>query len=256
LEIKIEPVRRLEQRIYRSGFDSPNRVVFIPFIHKMNMNAANAFLKTLEEPPEGTVIILTASGEDDLLPTIKSRCVRLTINPLPVDALTRFIVETLGAPEADARRQAVASAGRIGVALEADKGRLALSDYIEMRFARALESRSVRDLTASLNDAVKAACEAKDIKPEGHAIRGQIMELFPLIAQCLRYALRTTLTEGYDAPLPDGWKRAVNALSRSGVERIIAVEKALTRASHGVSRYVRPSLCLRYVARRLAACCG
>ncbi len=55
----------------------------------MNEAAANALLKTLEEPPEGNLFILTAIGDRDLLPTIVSRCRRLSFGAIPQTILIR-----------------------------------------------------------------------------------------------------------------------------------------------------------------------
>jgi replication-associated recombination protein RarA len=73
--IGIEAIRELEQflalKVPRRH--SPNRIVVIEDAHQLTIEAQNALLKTLEEPPQGTVLILTAHHEQALLPTIRSR---------------------------------------------------------------------------------------------------------------------------------------------------------------------------------------
>jgi replication-associated recombination protein RarA len=74
-EIKISDVREMQKIVQLRPYAWPKKVVIVKDAHKLNKEASNALLKTLEEPPSSTVIILTSSG--DLLQTIKSRCQEL-----------------------------------------------------------------------------------------------------------------------------------------------------------------------------------
>jgi len=74
--------------------------------------AANALLKTLEEPPARTVIVLVASSADDLLPTIRSRCQRVDFDPVP-DDLLRAALEAEGVPGPAAALAASLSGGQL-----------------------------------------------------------------------------------------------------------------------------------------------
>jgi DNA polymerase III delta prime subunit len=79
--IGIEPIRELEHFLSLKvpGHKQLNRVVIIEDSHLLTVEAQNALLKTLEEPPEGTIIILTANREDAMLPTIRSRTTSINI---------------------------------------------------------------------------------------------------------------------------------------------------------------------------------
>lgn len=70
--ISIDDVRVIQERVYETG-EGARRVCFIRGIDRLQDAAANAFLKILEEPPEGRVFILTSSSDSSLLPTIVSR---------------------------------------------------------------------------------------------------------------------------------------------------------------------------------------
>jgi len=72
--IKIAAVREVIQRLQLKAFEAPRKVVIIKDAELMTMESANAFLKTLEEPPQDTVLFLTTSSPELLLSTIKSRC--------------------------------------------------------------------------------------------------------------------------------------------------------------------------------------
>lgn len=93
------------------------RVAIIESAHKMNEDAQNALLRTLEEPPPGTVIVLCADDEDRLLPTIRSRCVRVRLGPVASRAIEGLLGELgLADPPAAARLARLAE-GRPGAAV-------------------------------------------------------------------------------------------------------------------------------------------
>ncbi|MCX8069495.1 MAG: DNA polymerase III subunit, partial [Thermodesulfovibrionales bacterium] len=81
-DIKIETVRNIESFVATKPLEARVKCVIIDKAHKMNFNAQNAFLKTLEEPPPNCIIILITSSPDLLLDTIKSRCFQLRFVPL------------------------------------------------------------------------------------------------------------------------------------------------------------------------------
>lgn len=80
--IKIDQVRQLISQINQKPQVGKSKVVLISHAQAMNINAANALLKALEEPPMGTYFILTSSDSSSLLPTIRSRCLLVKI-PTP-----------------------------------------------------------------------------------------------------------------------------------------------------------------------------
>ena len=97
--IPIDEVRRLRDFLsHRSG--GGWRVVIVDTADELNVNAANAILKSLEEPPQNTVFLLISSEPGRLLPTIRSRCRRLDLQPLPDHALKAAVVQALAAVEA------------------------------------------------------------------------------------------------------------------------------------------------------------
>jgi len=93
------------------------RVAIIESAHRMNEDAQAALLKTLEEPPARTTIVLCADAEEPLLPTIRSRCARIRLGPVGVRDIESILVD-LGAadPPLGARLARIAD-GRPGLAL-------------------------------------------------------------------------------------------------------------------------------------------
>ena len=108
----------------------------------MTEDAQSAFLKTLEEPPAGTVLILTAADEERLLPTIRSRCVRIRLGPVARRDVEGMLVDGGLADAPLAARLARLSGGRPGEAV-------ALARAPEALMIRSEVGRTLLDLTAA-----------------------------------------------------------------------------------------------------------
>ncbi|KJR42216.1 DNA polymerase III, delta prime subunit [Candidatus Magnetoovum chiemensis] len=90
VEIVIEQIRELEEFISLTPTEGKYKIVLIDDADKMTKQAMNAFLKTLEEPPSNCVIILTASKENYLLKTIRSRCLKLYFPPFTLNGYRKL----------------------------------------------------------------------------------------------------------------------------------------------------------------------
>jgi DNA polymerase-3 subunit delta' len=119
-EIKIDQVREMQATLALRPFEGAKKVLIVDGAEKMKEASANALLKTLEEPPGDTVIILITSMPQGLLPTIRSRCQEVRFLPLPRQVLARALVEKRGLSEGDAWFLAAISRGSIGRGLEMD----------------------------------------------------------------------------------------------------------------------------------------
>ncbi len=89
-------VRSLIHFLRRKAFQSPYKVAIVADAHRMNLASANAFLKTLEEPPPRSVIFLLSSASESMLPTIRSRCRKIQLDPWPVSELAPLLAEQAG----------------------------------------------------------------------------------------------------------------------------------------------------------------
>jgi DNA polymerase-3 subunit delta' len=85
-QIRIDEIRMVEESLSYRPFEAKKKIVIVDDADTMNISAANAFLKTLEEPPEQSIIILISSRPDRLPDTIRSRCSRIHFNPLSSEA--------------------------------------------------------------------------------------------------------------------------------------------------------------------------
>ena len=90
-DIKVEQVRALGERLSFRPLEGPYKLALLIGAHGMNESAQNALLKTLEEPPKGTVLVLTTSMPDKLLPTIRSRCAKAQFGPLPLSLVAEKV---------------------------------------------------------------------------------------------------------------------------------------------------------------------
>jgi len=90
-------IRSLIHFLRRRAFQGAYKVAIVADSHRFNPQAANAFLKTLEEPSENTVIFLLTTSTDGMLPTILSRCQKINFKPWADEDLTRILVDEGGA---------------------------------------------------------------------------------------------------------------------------------------------------------------
>ena len=98
-QIRIEEIRPVDNRLSLKPFEGRIKIVIIDDADTMNVFASNAFLKTLEEPPKDSLIILVSSKPDNLPDTIRSRCSRINFAPLSFEASQRVIQKAIGKEE-------------------------------------------------------------------------------------------------------------------------------------------------------------
>lgn len=117
--LKIDQVRDLQQALSLRPYEARYRVAILRRFHEARPVTQDALLKTLEEPSPSTVLILTASAPDLMLPTILSRCQPLHLRPLPVETVRETLEWGFQAPLDIAKVLAQLSGGRIGWAIRA-----------------------------------------------------------------------------------------------------------------------------------------
>lgn len=113
-EILVEEVRRLNEFFSKSPASAPYRVAIVDAADDLNRNAANALLKTLEEPPARGVLLLVCHAPGRLIRTIRSRCRVLKMTPAPEADVAAFVARRTGADPETALRLARMSGGAPG----------------------------------------------------------------------------------------------------------------------------------------------
>ena len=115
-DIRIEQVRELGRWLALQPLMAARKVAVLDDAHCLSEQAQNALLKTLEEPPGAAVLVLVASAAALLLPTVRSRCQVVRLDPLPVAEVVR-VLEASGVPARQARELAPLAEGSPGRAL-------------------------------------------------------------------------------------------------------------------------------------------
>lgn len=157
--VTVEEVRKVNRFLSMTSHDGSYRMVIVDPADDMNVNAANALLKTLEEPPPRTLFILISHSLGGLLPTIRSRCQTIKLKPLSATELLAVLSGlNAGLPESEAARTALAdrAGGSVRDALlltqyggldiaEAVAGVVSGKDFVVSAAARVADAVSARD---------------------------------------------------------------------------------------------------------------
>ncbi|WP_149142330.1 DNA polymerase III subunit delta' [Gemmobacter caeruleus] len=120
-DILVKEVRKLKEYFGLSAADGGRRVAIVDCADDLNVAAANALLKLLEEPPAGVTFLLIAHQPSRLLPTIRSRCRELRLSPLPPDQLAAAL-DQAGIAVEDAQPLAELAGGSVGEAVRLTQG--------------------------------------------------------------------------------------------------------------------------------------
>ena len=115
--IKIDELRAIRRDVYEPPFEAPIRVIAINNADTMTREAANALLKTLEEPPASNLFILISSREQDVPLTIRSRCMRIPFGTLSLEKIFFYLRDVRDVETGRAELLARLSNGSISGAL-------------------------------------------------------------------------------------------------------------------------------------------
>lgn len=184
--IRIEQIRELTRRIGYKTVSGLYRVSIIEQAGSLTVEAANAFLKTLEEPPPGNILILVAPDKKDLLQTIVSRCQKVSFRPVPAGLLSEWLNHNLGVPRDTAAVLSRLSEGSVGRALRmADSDELVSRMSIHIQSIVGLHAQSSREI---LSTAVDYAREEKRRinETEDNEEEGGLSAVMELWKTCLR----------------------------------------------------------------------
>lgn len=115
--ISVDDIRsQITDDVAIKPYSSPYKVYLVEEAEKMTVQAQNALLKTLEEPPEYVVILLMTANMNALIPTILSRCVVLNMRPVPDRLIKKYLMEELQVPDYKAEVCVAFARGNVGKA--------------------------------------------------------------------------------------------------------------------------------------------
>ena len=139
-EIRVDDVRALSKRLSLAALRGRRKIALVVPAETLNERAQNTLLKTLEEPPSATTFLLVSANPDALLPTIRSRCARVQLGPIPEELIVARLLRE-GVAEPEARERAARAQGSFSRALEEEGERRPVVEAFE----RALGAADDRD---------------------------------------------------------------------------------------------------------------
>lgn len=144
--ISVDDVRtQVNNDIVIKPYSSPYKIYIIPEADLLSVQAQNALLKTIEEPPEYAVIFLLTENAESMLPTIMSRCVMLKLRNIRTTLIRKYLMEIMGVPDYKADICAAFAQGNMGRAIM-----LASSDHFNEIKEEALQLlRHINDMEMS-----------------------------------------------------------------------------------------------------------
>ena len=178
--IKIDVIRDVLERVGYRPFEGRRRVVIIRDAETLEVAAQNALLKSLEEPPPATMFVLTTALPSVLLPTVRSRCMRLAFGRLTERDVVEVLMRDHDIPERDARAAAALADGRVGEALA-----LGSTDVAVLREAALLLLRQAASSTA-----VASRLQAAAVLTAGPSRKDRSREDVALLLRMLASMLR------------------------------------------------------------------
>ena len=201
--IPVDEARQLPEFFSTTPAISPYRVAIIDAADDLNVNAANAVLKTLEEPPPRGVILLISHAPGKLLPTIRSRCRRLAVPAPGVRAAAEMVERMADVSGRDAERLARMAHGAPGKALQLAAAKAIEMDDAANEILRGLPKLDEVALLA-LTDTFRGA--------EGAARFELLMER---MADQVRIFATQVAADGKNSPGLDRWATAWERLSNA-----------------------------------------
>jgi len=202
-------------------YEGNRRIVVIDDAHAMNPSAQNALLKTLEEPPPSSTLVLVTPAAGSLLPTIRSRCQSLRLRPLPL-GMMREHLEASGLSSDEARLRTSLAPGSLGRAIDLD-----LQEYGERRDVAEAAVQDARQGGAAL----LASAETLLAAGAGNRKIDQAVSAIGAVRDILRDLLVLTAGDDRDAVVNldrvDEWESwATDFEPGAIVEALYAVQRA------------------------------
>lgn len=226
--IGVEDIRRqVNDTVYIRPYNSAYKVYIINEAEKMTVQAQNALLKTIEEPPAYIVIMLLTTDMDAFLPTILSRCVQLKLKPLKDSLVKGYLQEKYGLKEQEADVYTALARGDLGKGIY-----MATSDEFKLLYSEVLYIlRNIK--TMDISDAVN---HIKGMKEEDIDLYGclEFMQLW------YRDVLMFKVTKDVNLLLFREEYTTINEISKNsgyeGLEDILsAIDKARVRLDANVN---------------------
>ncbi len=172
--IPVDHIRQMQKSLNLKPYEGKRRAVIIPDVEKLSYSAANSLLKTLEEPPPNSLLILTTCNLNALLPTVISRCQLLRFNRIPDEEIERELKRRFQLDPQSASYHARISKGSLGQAISLAKGETKEIRNLGIEFLRLITKEKILDVVDFVDGAIKTYG------------RESIVELFEFITSLMR----------------------------------------------------------------------
>jgi DNA polymerase-3 subunit delta' len=238
--IKIEQVRRFQRELNLKPLEAPYKVCLIDNAEAMTVGAANALLKTLEEPRGDTLLILLSAQPHRLLETIRSRCQHLQFKRHSRQKIQSVLEEKLNVPDSEAHILAALSDGSFKKAFGKDR-----ELYLEQRreLLKTLTGLSAGSIVPTLEFAEQLAGE-KAALPD-------ILEIFQAFYRDVLLTLHGHDVQ--DLVNHDLLEKVERVAGREDTTRVLNKLEALSSARQQLDRNVNRQLAMEVLLLRLAA---
>lgn len=236
--IKIDQVRTISRELRFAPLEGRRRVVIIHDAQTMNLEASNAILKILEEPPGHTILILTASQTSDLLPTIVSRCQQVAFGPIPYEKVADALMDQRGMKRETATTLAMATKGSLGKALSVDEEKWAVwrANLLEQ-----IASLSIRSIQAVFAFALTLSGDKE-----------RLADALDMILTWFRDALMCKVSPERVVN-KDLMDRMLNASKGQSVRELLSKVEIVQSAQTSISRNANPRLVVEVMMMRLCS---
>jgi DNA polymerase-3 subunit delta' len=236
-EFPVQLMREFSAGFYLKAARGRFKVGIVNDADDLNDESANCFLKTLEEPPPGTVLILVGTSLDRQLPTIKSRCQLVRFAPLTDDQVRTVLCEQGVSEQAMLDRLVRLSGGSPGQAL-------ALADEELWKFRRELLDGLTKPKVPSVELGRRFTAFAEEAGKEGSLQRQRAGQVLRLLVEALTDVLRVQAGAAARSAEPAELPLLARLAERADRDKIDAlVERCLETEAH-LGRYVQISLVL------------
>ena len=240
--IGVDDIReQINDTIMIRPYSSHNKIYVVDEAEKMTVQAQNALLKTIEEPPAYAVLILITTNQEAFLPTILSRCVQLKLKPLKDSTVKGYLVEHLGIPEKEADVCAAFARGNLGKAIH-----LASSEEFKELYLKVLVM--IKQIESM--DIVELLEKIKEMKE----LNFDISEVLDFLQLWYRDVLMFKVTKDMNLLIFKDEYKTINGMGQKigyqGLENILdAIEVCRTRLNANVNMELAMELLLLTMKR-------
>ncbi|MBI1852250.1 MAG: DNA polymerase III subunit delta' [Planctomycetes bacterium] len=224
--VKVGDIRAMEEFLQRTALEGGYKVLVVDGAEEMTDAAANAFLKTLEEPPPHSLLILVAQSTSTLPSTVASRCQVIRLRGLDEVDVRRVLVEQASVPDDEATALAAASGGSPGRAL-------ALRGVDVLAEAAAL----TREIVSPSRDSIEAAaawyrCVRESNKVTYNQASARLRALLLLAVHAVRGSLRRSLGLPGDGLLREETAAVSAVRAQAVLQTLLATLECLDKKAH------------------------